>query len=109
VPLLVTERKSSFCIGQEHEVSGFFDLSAQDIDWRVLLTLLQFRGSVTILVNVAELLRVRNRIMKDSSNCGPCGGENVNYGVSCNQFGKQEPSTTGGNGEFAKNEGVGNR
>jgi glutathione peroxidase-family protein len=88
-------------------IGSFFDLSARDIDGKPV-DFDQFRGSVTILVNVASYCGYTKSHYEGLVELwSHVEGENVQIlAFPCNQFGKQEPGSAAEIKDFAKSEGV---
>jgi glutathione peroxidase-family protein len=101
-------QKAATASDQElQSIESFFDLSARDIDGNSV-DFSQFRGSVTILVNVASycgytkshyegLVKLWSQVESESVQI---------LAFPCNQFGKQEPGSAAEIKDFAKSEGV---
>jgi glutathione peroxidase-family protein len=88
-------------------IGSFFDLSARDIDGTTV-DFGQFRGSVTILVNVASYCGYTKSHYEGLVELwSHVESENVQIlAFPCNQFGKQEPGSAADIKAFAKSEGV---
>jgi glutathione peroxidase-family protein len=88
-------------------VSSFFELSAHDIDGR-LIDFDAYRGQVTIITNVASYCGYTDSHYKGLVELwSQVGGASVNIlAFPCNQFGKQEPGTAEDIKEFAQERGV---
>ena len=88
-------------------INSFYELSAKDIDG-TLIEFEKFRGSVTVVVNVASYCGYTESHYKQLVELfSHFKGDNVNIlAFPCDQFGKQEPGTATEIKEFARTKGV---
>jgi glutathione peroxidase-family protein len=101
-------QKAAAALDKElQSIESFFDLSARDIDGNPV-KFDQFRGQVTILVNVASFCGYTQSHYHGLVELwSHVEGENVQIlAFPCNQFGKQEPGSAAEIKEFASSQGV---
>jgi glutathione peroxidase len=101
-------QKAAAALDKElQRIESFFDLSARDIDGNTV-KFEQFRGQVTILVNVASYCGYTKSHYEGLVELwSHVEGENVQIlAFPCNQFGKQEPGSAAEIKDFAASQGV---